>query len=128
MHVPTIAAGGVCEMTQTVTSGRYDLSAQAWAGTVITGKPRERGLARARFPLRAPGGPAPGRPNPVTKAMRAVAGLITGAQIDRPGLSPVCLNKILSPALRRVRVRLDEVNGKGPPGLCLISFMFAHGS
>lgn len=34
-----IAAGGVCEMTQTVTGGRYDLSAQAWAGTVITGKP-----------------------------------------------------------------------------------------
>ena len=30
------------------------------------------------------------------KAMRGVAGLITGAQIDRPGLSPVCLNKILS--------------------------------
>lgn len=35
----TIAAGGVCEYTQTVTSGRYDLSAQAWAGTANTGKP-----------------------------------------------------------------------------------------
>jgi hypothetical protein len=60
--------------------------------------------------------------------MRAVAGLITGAQIDRPGLSPVCLNKILSPALTAgTGVRLDEVNGKGPPGLRLISFMFAMG-
>ena len=61
------------------------------------------------------GGPGPGHPNPVMKAMRAVAGLITSTQIDRPGLSPVCLNKILSPALRRVRVRLDEVNGKAVP-------------
>lgn len=35
----TIAAGGVCEMTQTVASGIYQISAQAWAGTVQTGKP-----------------------------------------------------------------------------------------
>ena len=38
------------------------------------------------------GGPAPGRPNPVTKAMRAVAGLITGAQIpDRSTWTVTCL-------------------------------------
>ena len=53
------------------------------------------------------GGPAPGQPNPVTKTMRAVAGLITDAQIDSPGPSPACRNKIPSPALTA---------GTGPPG------------
>jgi hypothetical protein len=34
-----ITLGAVCELTQAVTSGRYDVAAQPWAGAVNTGKP-----------------------------------------------------------------------------------------
>ena len=75
----------------------------AWVARYTQGRGTRPQYEQFERPAFAP----PGRPNPVTKAMRAVAGLITGAQIDRPGLSPVCLNKILSPALTA---------GTGPPG------------
>jgi hypothetical protein len=49
---------------------------------------------------------------PGRRGMRTVPGLITCAQIDRSGLSPVCLNQILSPALTAdlVPVRSSGVN------------------
>ena len=34
-----VTPGTVCELTQVVTNGRYDVSAQAWAGAANTGKP-----------------------------------------------------------------------------------------
>jgi hypothetical protein len=34
-----VTATQVCELTQAVTSGRYDVSAQPWAGAANTGKP-----------------------------------------------------------------------------------------
>jgi hypothetical protein len=36
--VGAIAPGTVCEYTQSATSGRYDVAAQAWAGTAGSGK------------------------------------------------------------------------------------------
>jgi hypothetical protein len=98
--VGAIAPGTVCEYTQSATSGRYDVAAQAWAGTAGSGKSlcvALTTLATGRLLVRA-------RPSRATRCIGRRPALY-----PRPLLHPsrcLTLSSPRLPPLRSARVRL----------------------